>query len=262
MSTFGPNKSVNDTVVLVTGARGAIGRAICTALLAAGANVIGTSISGVTNGLSMMWMQHDVTSEADWRTVLERVRDQFGRLDCLVNCAGICPIQRLSDTSLELWRKVSTVNVEGTLLGIQASLPLLRESGGARVGGSSIVNIASAAGLRGVPFASAYCASKGAVTLLTKAAAKEFALLKYPIRVNSVHPCSVESPMMDSNFAEFVRVGAAPSIEAVRTKELESFPMGRMARPEEIAGGIVFLCSTASSYMNGAELVIDGGITA
>jgi NAD(P)-dependent dehydrogenase (short-subunit alcohol dehydrogenase family) len=207
-------------------------------------------------------MRQDVTSEADWQVVSERVRDQFGRLDCLVNSAGICPIQPISETSLEVWRKVLAVNVESILLGIKASLPLLRQAGEHRLGGSSIVNLASTAGLIGVPFAAAYCASKGAVTLLTKAAAKEFARLKYPIRVNSVHPWSVESTMMDANFARFVEVGAASSVESAHQESAQRNPLGRLARPEEIACGIVFLCSPESSYVNGAEFVMDGGATA
>lgn len=251
------------TVALVTGASGAIGRATCIQLIEAGARVIGTDLRSAPTGLTPQeWMRHDVTSEMDWKTVIERVRDQFGRLDCLVNSAGICPIHPIADTSLEIWRKVSAVNVESILLGMQASLPLLRESGADRLGGASVVNLASTAGLIGVPFAAAYCASKGAVTLLTKAAAKEFATLKYPIRVNSVHPWSVESNMMDANFARFVDVGLASSIETAHAKAAERNPMGRLARPEEVAAGIVFLCSSAASFMNGTELVIDGGATA
>jgi NAD(P)-dependent dehydrogenase (short-subunit alcohol dehydrogenase family) len=250
------------SVVLVTGARGAIGRATCDNLLKAGAHVIGTNISGIPNGLQNIWMRHDVTSEADWRNVLNWIRDHFGRLDCIVNSAGICPIQPIPEISLEAWRRVFAVNLEGILLGIQTSLPLLCQSGNARIGGSSIVNLASTAGLIGVPFATAYCASKGAVTLLTKAAAKEFGALSYPIRINSVHPWSVESAMMDANFARFVEVGVASSIEMARAKLAERNPMGRLAHAEEIAGGIAFLCSPASAYMTGAELVMDGGATA
>jgi NAD(P)-dependent dehydrogenase (short-subunit alcohol dehydrogenase family) len=263
MSPILPYRSLEDSVVLITGASGAIGWATCVQLTEAGARVIGTDLGNAPAASgAATWMRHDVTSEADWRKVLERVRDEFGRLDCLVNSAGICPIHSIADTSLEIWRKVSAVNIESILLGLQTSLPLLRESGRDRIGGASVVNLASTAGLIGVPFAAAYCASKGAVTLLTKAAAKEFATLKYPIRVNSVHPSSVESSMMDTNFARFVDVGLASSKETAHARTAERNPMGRLARPEEIAGGVVFLCSPAASYMNGAELVIDGGITA
>lgn len=251
------------TVVLVTGAAGAIGQAACRKLSEAGASVVGSDLDAAPdNFAAQSWVRHDVTSEADWRSSVEFIRAKFGRLDCLVNSAGICPINRISDIAVEQWRRVASVNVESILLGIQACLPLLRESGADRTGGSSIVNLSSAAGLKGVPFAAAYCASKGAVTLLTKAAAKEFAALKYPIRVNSVHPGSVQSPMMDKQYALFVNTGWVSTVEEARRKTAEAHPMGRLARPEEVADGIVYLCSSASSFMTGAEFVIDGGFTA
>jgi NAD(P)-dependent dehydrogenase (short-subunit alcohol dehydrogenase family) len=251
------------SVALVTGAAGAIGQASCLGLSEAGVNVIGTDLSASPPSTSIgLWMQHDVTSAQDWGAVVERIRKEFGRLDCLVNCAGICPLKSICDLSLEEWRRVLAVNVESTLLGMQSCLPLLRDSGIDRDGGSSIVNLSSTAGLVGVPFAAAYCASKGAVTLLTKAAAKEFAALKYPVRVNSIHPSSVESPMMEKNYTQLVNAGLRSSVEQARTKAAESNPMGRLARPDEVANGIVFLCSPASSFINGAEFVIDGSATA
>lgn len=254
--------SLRGSVVLVTGARGAIGHAVCEALSLAGAQVVGTSIRGASEAPTRLWMKHDVTSEADWKQVIEAIAVQFGRLDCLVNNAGICPMERVETTSLEMWREVFSINVESILLGLKISLSLLRESGKDRVGGSSVVNISSAAGLIGVPLASAYCASKGAVTLLTQAAAKEFASLKYPIRVNSVHPGSLESPMMDRNLVRYVELGAGPSVDVERRKADEFIPMGRLGVPEEIAGGVAFLCSSASSYITGARIVMDGGVTA
>lgn len=255
--------TLNGAVALLTGARGEIGRATCAALASAGARVVATDIGERPHELSPdVWMQHDVTSSNDWDRVVGSIRGQFGRLDCLINSAGICPLERIERTSLELWRKVASVNVESILLGMQAALPLLRESGKDRPGGASIVNLASTAGIRGVAFTAAYCASKGAVTLLSKAAAKEFAVLKYPIRVNSVHPWSVDSPMMDLNLKRFVALGAAPSVEAAKASFTSRNPMGRLARAHEIAGSIVFLCSPAASFMNGAEIVIDGGTTA
>jgi NAD(P)-dependent dehydrogenase (short-subunit alcohol dehydrogenase family) len=251
------------TVALVTGAAGAIGLATCAALIKAGVQVVGSDLAPAPKDLAVQaWLELDVTSEADWRKTVDRIADQFGRLDCLVNNAGICRIQSISDTSAEIWRKTLAVNAESVLIGMKACLPLLRRSGEARRGGASIVNVASAAGLIGVPFVAAYCASKGAVTLLTKAAAKEFAALGYPIRVNSLHPSTVESPMTEENFAQFVKAGWGETPEVARAKELEKIPLRRLAAPEEVAAGVVFLCSSESSYMNGAELVIDGGVTA
>lgn len=255
--------ALHGAVALVTGAGGEIGRAICAALAAGGARVVGTDLGAAPSEVPVeTWLPHDVTSPADWTRTIETIRGQFGRLDCVINSAGICPLERLAEISLEGWRRVASVNVESILLSLQAALPLLRASGQDRAGGASVVNLASAAGLKGVAFAAAYCASKGAVTLLTKAAAKEFAALGYPIRVNSVHPGSVESPMMDVNLRRFVELGAAPSLEAAQAAAAGANPLGRLARAEEIAGAVAFLCSPAASYMTGAALVVDGGATA
>jgi NAD(P)-dependent dehydrogenase (short-subunit alcohol dehydrogenase family) len=255
------SRRLENSVALVTGARGGIGRAVCAALADAGARVIGTDIGEAPQDLAVdAWMHHDVTSPDAWASVIDEIRRRFGRLDCLINNAGICPVDRIADTTLEQWRRVMSVNVESILLSLQASLPLLQESGKDRTGGSSVVNFSSAAGLRGVAMHAAYCATKGAVTLLTKSAAKEFAALRYPIRVNSVHPTGVETGMMESIFARYVEVGLYPSIDAAKATVHERHPMGRMSRPEEIAGGVVFLCSPAASYMTGTEFIIDGGL--
>jgi NAD(P)-dependent dehydrogenase (short-subunit alcohol dehydrogenase family) len=255
--------ALKGAVALVTGASGGIGRAVCAALSAAGARVVATDLGEAPQELRVdAWWKHDVTSAHDWTRVVDEIRSQFGRLDCLINNAGISLVERIADTSLEQWRKLMSVNVEGVLLGLQASLPLLRASGSDRAGGSSVVNVSSAAGLRGVAFNVAYCASKGAVTLLTKSAAKEFAELRYPIRVNSIHPGAVETDMMDSIVARYVELGSSTSIEETRAAFMARNPLGRMARPKEIAGGVVFLCSPTASFMTGSELVIDGGVTA
>jgi NAD(P)-dependent dehydrogenase (short-subunit alcohol dehydrogenase family) len=244
----------------VTGARGGIGRAVCAALAQAGASVVASDIGeAIQDSRVEAWMQHDVTSATAWSRVIGEIRQKFGRLDCLINNAGISLVERISDTSLAQWRQVMSVNVESVLLSLQAALPLLRESGVDRMGGASVVNIASGAGLRGVELHAAYCASKAAVTLLTKSAAREFAGLKYPIRVNSVHPTGVDTSMTDSIFDRYVEVGLAPSIEAAKAAAYVRHPLGRMARAEEIAGGVVFLCSPAASYITGTQLVIDGG---
>lgn len=255
--------SLDGAIALVTGASGGIGQAICNAFSAAGARVAATSKSEQPAELMAdIWLQHDVTSPDDWMRVVDRLRQRFGRLDCVVNNAGICLVEPIMDTSLGQWRSVLSVNVESILLGLQASAPLLRASGRDRVGGSSVVNVSSVAGLHGVAYASAYCASKGAVTLLTKSAAKEFAALGYPIRVNSIHPGDIETQMMDAILMRRVETGVATSVEAQREAFRKQIPMGRMGNPEDIAGGVVFLCSTAARFMTGAELVIDGGITA
>jgi len=257
-----PKEALKDAVALVTGARGGIGRAICSALVEEGARVIGSGRAGAPVGLSLdAWLSHDVTSAEDWTRVVNEVRDRFGRLDCLVNNAGASMVERIADTSIDRWRYVFSVNVEGVVLGLKASVPLLIRSGRSRPGGSSVVNVSSIAGLRGVAFNSAYCASKGAVTMLTKSVAREFGELGYPIRVNSIHPAFVETRMMDSILARYVELGLATTVDAQKAIFDARRPLGRTGRPEEIASGVAFLCSSAASFMTGSELVIDGGAT-
>lgn len=257
------SRLLDGTVALVTGGRGGIGRAICAALTAAGARVIATGNSDAPEDLQVdAWLRHDVPSRDDWVRVLAEVRTRYGRLDCLINNAGISLVEAIADLSIERWRRVFSVNVEGVFLGIQSALPMLRESGGQRAGGSSVVNVSSVAGLRGVALSAAYCASKGAVTLLTKAAAREFAALRYPIRVNSIHPGSVATRMIDSIMARQIEFGLVPDTPEGKAAFAARSPLGRLALPEEIAGSVVFLCSPAASFMTGSELVIDGGYSA
>jgi NAD(P)-dependent dehydrogenase (short-subunit alcohol dehydrogenase family) len=251
-------QALEGAVALVTGAGGGIGQATCRALYLAGARVVASDISEAPINLPVdAWLRHDVTSAGDWADVAGEIRRRFGRLDCLVNNAGISLVEGIMTTSLDQWRRVLSVNAESVLLGLQASAPLLRESGAIRQGGSSVVNVSSVAGLRGFALHAAYCASKGAVTLLTKSAAREFAAMGYPIRVNSIHPGSVETPMMDSIFARYAEL--SPATEASKPETSSPHPMGRMAKPEEVATGVVFLCSPGAGYMTGSELVVDGG---
>jgi NAD(P)-dependent dehydrogenase (short-subunit alcohol dehydrogenase family) len=254
------NRTLEGAVTLVTGAAGGVGRAICAALSDAGARVVGTDLAERPKDLSVdVWLRQDVASAPDWAKVIEEIHRRFGRLDCLINNAGIHISENLTDLSLEQWRRMMSVNCESIFLSMQAALPLLRESGKDHAGGACIVNIVSAAGLRGFVRQTGYCASKGAATLLTKAAAKEFAALDYPIRVNSIHPTGLETAMLDSIVARLVQAGLRTSVEDGKARINASLPMKRMGRPEEVAGAVVFLCSPAASYMTGEEICIDGG---
>src|SRR5262249_12571259 len=141
-------------------------------------------------------------------------------------------------------------------------LELLIESGKQRRGGASIVNFSSVGGLRGAAFAAAYCTSKGAVALYTKSAAIEFGVLGDNIRVNSIHPGGIHTEMMHSIMRRYVDLGAAPSVEASQQAIIAQHPIGRMGNPEEIGGGVVYLCSPEASFVTGTEFVIDGGFTA
>jgi NAD(P)-dependent dehydrogenase (short-subunit alcohol dehydrogenase family) len=255
--------TLDGTVALVTGAAGGIGRAICAALKEAGATVVATDLADLRElpGTDAYY-RHDVTSEADWARIAAAVGRDHGRLDALVNAAAIAPVQSIENSTLEEWRKTQTVNVESIFIGTRAMLPLLKESGKTRKGGASIVNFSSVGGQRGAAFTAAYCTSKGAVKLFSKSAAAEFAALRYNIRVNSVHPGGIHTDMMHAIMDRYVALGAVESREKAEAGVIAAHPLGRMGQPEEIGGGVVYLCSSAASFVTGSELVIDGGFTA
>jgi NAD(P)-dependent dehydrogenase (short-subunit alcohol dehydrogenase family) len=255
--------TLDGSVALVTGAAGGIGRAICAALKDAGATVVATDLAELRElpGTDA-YHRHDVTSEADWARIAAAIGAEYGRLDALVNAAAIAPVQSIEKSSLEEWRRTQAVNVESIFIGTRAMLPLLKESGKTRKGGASIVNFSSVGGQRGAAFTAAYCTSKGAVKLFSKSAAAEFAALRYNIRVNSVHPGGIHTDMMHTIMDRYVALGAVESRAAAEAGVIAAHPLGRMGQPEEIGGGVVYLCSSAASFVTGSELVIDGGFTA
>jgi NAD(P)-dependent dehydrogenase (short-subunit alcohol dehydrogenase family) len=175
----------------------------------------------------------------------------FGGLDVLVNCAGIELVRSLSETSFEDWRRVMSVNLDGVFLGTRAAIAVMRRGG-------SIVNISSVAGINGFSRQVAYCASKGGVRLLSKAAAVECAEAGLGIRVNSIHPGIIDTPMAQGILGT-VEPQMRPEIEA-RWKQMH--PIGRIGQASEVAQCILFLASDASSFVTGTELVVDGGLTA
>ena len=251
---------LENVVAVVTGAAGGIGRAVVTAMKDAGAVVIATDRLADPGDLGAdHYLRHDVISEADWRAVEALVGERYGRLDALVNNAGISIIGRIEDTPLSEWHRVNSINVDSMIIGVQALLPLLKAGGKARRGGASIVNFSSVGGLRGAAFNAAYCTSKAAVKMLSKCMGAEFAALGYNIRCNSVHPGGIETPMLTSIMDEYVRLGAAPSREAALAGVIAAHPIGRLGRPDEMAGGVVYLCSEASSFVTCDEFVMDGG---
>jgi NAD(P)-dependent dehydrogenase (short-subunit alcohol dehydrogenase family) len=185
----------------------------------------------------------DVTRAADWRAAVETCTREFGGLDILVNNAGIAHTGGVEDTTEEGWDSVINVNQKGVWLGMKFAVPAMRQRGG-----GSIINISSIYGIIGSPGSAAYHASKGAVRLLTKAAAAQYAGEK--IRVNSVHPGVILTPMVDMAPREQLQ----PIIDMA--------PMKRPAQPEEVGWCVVFLASDEASFVTGAELVVDGGFTA
>lgn len=251
---------LKDSIALVTGAGGGIGRATVEALREASAEVIATDLKAPDCG--NLNLAQDVTNEEGWRDLATEIERRYGRLDCLVNNAGIAVVATIAEDTLESWRKVQSVNVESIFLSLKSLLPLLRISGETRKGGASVVNLSSVGGIGGAPLMTSYCTSKGAVRLLSKAAATEFAALSYNIRVNSVHPGGIETSMMDHIITRYVELGVSPNKESARASVDKQHPLKRWGLPEEIAGGIVYLCSPAASFVTGSELVIDGGFTA
>jgi 3(or 17)beta-hydroxysteroid dehydrogenase len=232
--------------VLVTGAAGAIGSAIVDAVQEQGGAAITSDLAArgdVDHAL-------DVTAEADWLRVIAAIEQKSGRLDGLVNAAGIVAVGSVEDTDFATWRRVMAVNLDGTFLGCKYALRLMRRNGG------SIVNISSVSGLVGGHNLAAYNASKGGVRLLTKSVALHGARLKPQVRCNSVHPAFIEGPMADGMIAHF------RDPERAREKLAASVPLGRFGTPAEVAELSVYLLSDESTFVTGAEFVLDGGLTA
>ena len=197
-------------------------------------------------GGECLFVHLDVTSEDSWADAIAATIARFGKLDVLVNNAGIVARGTLDTATVEEWDRVMDVNAKGVFLGTKAAIPEMRNAGG-----GSIVNISSMSGIVGqTNIQPVYNASKGAVRIFTKSAAVQYA--KEGIRVNSVHPGSIDTPMAGDRLTD-------PELQ--REAEARN-PMGRTARPEEVAYGVLFLASDESSFMTGSELVIDGGATA
>lgn len=244
-------------VALVTGGQKGIGRAIAERLLADGASVMIADLADSADddlaalGEKAGYVKLDVGDEADWTAAIASIRDRFGRLDILVANAGIGGVNPVAQMSLDDWHKTLRVNLDGVFLATKHCADLLGKGGADWCGGAAIVNISSIMGLVALPGVSAYNASKGAVRLFTKSTALEFAAAKLPIRVNSVHPGFVETPLLRDS-----------STQEEKDFYKASTPIGRLAQPSEIAAVVAFLASDDASYMTGSELVVDGGYTA
>jgi NAD(P)-dependent dehydrogenase (short-subunit alcohol dehydrogenase family) len=198
------------------------------------------------NGGEAVFVRLDVTNEADWKRAVGTAVRRFGRLDVLVNNAGILVSSTIEDMPVEMWDRVMDVNAKGVFLGTKAAIGQMKQSGG-----GSIINISSISGLVGQDWVNAgYNASKGAVRIFTKAAAVQYA--GDGIRVNSIHPGPIATPMTAEGRTD---------PERLRLTEQRT-PLGRYGEPEEVAYGALFLASDESSYMTGSELVIDGGYSA
>ncbi|MFZ4689645.1 MAG: SDR family NAD(P)-dependent oxidoreductase [Polymorphobacter sp.] len=246
-------------VALVTGAASGLGAETARRLALAGAAVMlsdrdlageNVALAISATGARAAFIAQDVTQEADWAAATAATLTAFGRIDILVNNAGIVGNQLdLMTHSLDDWRRIMAVNLDGVFLGMRAVGPVM-----AGQGGGSIINLSSIMGKVGMANVSAYCASKGGVLMLTKAAAVEWAPLG--IRVNSVHPGFIDTPMVAN------ALHAAENGNEMRAGIIAAHPLGRLGVPREIADAVVFLASDEASFMTGAELVVDGGYTA
>ena len=252
-------------VALVTGGSSGIGRGCAEVLAAEGATVVVTdvqddrgaeTVAAVTAaGGRAEYLRHDVTDEAAWEGVIGQVKARHGRLDILVNNAGIAVSGSVLEMSLADWRRQTAVNLDGVFLGVKHAIPLMRASGD----GGSIINMSSVAGLKGSAILAGYCATKGGVRLFTKAVAMDCANAKDGIRVNSVHPGLIETPIwMSIMNPTNPGANAPPDLDAMSAL---SVPLGVKGLPLDIANGVLWLASDESRYVTGAELVIDGGLS-
>jgi 3(or 17)beta-hydroxysteroid dehydrogenase len=254
-------------IAFVAGAASGIGRAAALLLAREGAAVCCADLqaegAAATAGLIEssggrgLSAPLDVTVDASWQAALDAAVATFGRVDVMVNSAGISFGRPITEMSLEEWRRVMAVNLDGVFLGTKQAILTLR-----RTGGGSIVHISSASGLKSAPGASAYSASKAAVCMFVKAAAKECLQNGDKIRINTVCPAGVKTPLWRE--MPFFRdlVETTGSEEAAFRELARSDPQGRFAEPEEVAQAVLYLASEESLYVTGTDLVIDGGYTA
>ena len=252
-------------VALVTGAASGIGKGCAERLADEGARVmltdvqtdVGSAVADAINtaGGTARFLEHDVRDEDRWRDVVAATVAELGPLGILVNNAGIGIAVSIVEMTLADWQRQQAINLDGVFLGIKHAIPAMREAGS-----GSIVNISSVAGLKGSPRLAAYCATKGGVRLLSKAVALECAQEGWPVRVNSVHPGVIATPIWQTVAAGDLMEGAN-EIDPHALAE-QTVPTGVAGLPADIAAGVLYLASDEARYVNGTELVIDAGVSA
>ncbi|MER9597196.1 MULTISPECIES: glucose 1-dehydrogenase [unclassified Mesorhizobium] len=248
-------------VALITGAGLGLGRAAALLLAAQGARVVVTDIDDalarqtaeliVQNGGESLHLRHDVSNPDDWPPVMEAVKQRFGRLDVLVNNAGIAIARNIEDTSLQEWRRTMAVNLDGVFFGCQQGIALMKKTGG-----GSIINLSSIDGIIGEAELAAYCASKGGVRTLTKAVAVHCAERRYGIRCNSIHPGYIWTPQTENYLRDL------GTLEQEKASALARHPLGFLGEPNDIAYMVLYLASDESKFVTGSEMVVDGGYLA
>lgn len=248
---------IEGKVALVTGAASGLGEAIARRYAAEGAAVVLADIDRAAGealaaelGETASFVALDVTQEDQWVAAYEAVGQRHGRLDVLVNCAGITTVGSVEDLALGAFRHELDVDLLGPFLGCKHGIPLLKNAAGE---GGSVINIASMASIRAEHYLVAYNAAKAGVTHMTKSVALHYARAGYGIRCNSVHPGVIHTPILDKVLAQ------AEDPEALYAEWLALHPLGRIGRPEEVAALCLYLASDESAFATGAEFVLDGG---
>ena len=247
--------NVKDKVIMITGAGGGLGSEMARLLCENGAKVVivdldaekgqATADDICAKGGQAWFIKADVTSEADWKAAVDFAVEKGGRLDVLVNNAGINIRKPVEEMVIDEWMTMMKVNTGSTFLGTKYAIPVMRAQGG-----GAIINTSSVCGLVGHKYTpEAYTASKGAVTMLTKAIASRYA--KDGIRCNSIHPSTVDTPLVREKLKD-------PQFHAERLGEV---PLGRLATAQDVANAVLYLCSEEASFINGVALPIDGGVT-
>jgi len=258
-------------IALISGGARGIGAETARKMAEAGATVIIGDVladslrqkaSEISNaGDKVFALALDVTSEAGWAAAVAEAIKQFGKLDILVNSAGMFLGKDLMDATMEDWNRLVAVNLMGVWLGTKVSAPALAESGRSSRHGSAIVNLSSIAGIVGSQLDPLYSMTKGGVTLFTKSAALSFAGKGWKIRVNSIHPGTIETDMGAEVFTARAKQ-TGKDVESARNATMKAHPIGRLGAAEDIALGIVFLASDDAGFMTGSAMVVDGGATA
>ena len=263
---------VEGKIVLVTGGASGIGAAVAELLAREGASVVVTDVDELKGpelvaaikkvGHEAVFLHQDVTSEPGWIEVVAEVGKRYGRLDVLVSNAGIgISVPSITDMSLADWRRQTAINLDGVFLSVKHCLPLMRKTSTQKNNSGSIIMMSSLAGLRGAANLSGYCATKGGVRLFAKAIAMECASFDDGIRVNSVHPGIIDTPIWGKIPTEAQGRGQNAPIDPEERAKFAT-PLARAGHASEIASGVLFLASDASRYVTGTELVIDGGMNA
>ncbi len=250
---------VDGKVCIVTGGAMGLGEADCRLFAKEGGKVIIADIvddkgQALANEIGAEYVHLDVTQEDAWIALMGHVKSTYGKLNVLVNNAGIAGGGHVENTTEELWRRVNAVSADATFYGMKHAIPLMRDSGEL----CSIINMSSIAGIAGTPYVFAYAAAKGAVRLMSKAAAVHCAQNGDKIRVNSVHPGAIETPMTTGVHPP---ESSAPEPDEISQRIMEYRMGSRMGEPNDIAYGVLYLASDESKYTNGAELIIDNTVT-